>query len=163
MADARIIIVQDFKNAVSEIVEQNIEFNNETMLENIREAANLTRHKLAVRNGEWVGRHKVGHDRMFHRKGWKIYRENWYGVRGAEKKPGIRSAVVATKIEPSLTHLLEFGHRIVVGWRGSLNTDGVNMGGDWISVGGRTRAFHYMRDAFEAGKNKLLGAKVDNP
>lgn len=160
--EGKVVTATHFKDGLVELVEENIEFNNETMLQNIFDAAKATKHQLAIRQGEWVGRHKVGHDRMYHRKGWKIYRENWYGVRNAEKKPGIRTAVVATKIEPQLTHLLEFGHRIVIGWRDSLNTDGVNFGGSW-DYGGRTRAFHYLQEAFETGKRKLLGARVDNP
>ena len=159
--EGKVVTATHFKDGLVELVRENIEFNNETMLSNILEATKVTRHQLAVRRGEWVGFHRVGHDRMFHRKGWKVYRENWYRVRNAEKKPDKRTAVVASKIEPSITHLIEFGHRVVsaghetsVGWLAY---------GDARDTGRMTRAFKYMEKAFDAGKQKLLGARVDNP
>lgn len=156
----RVIESTSLAKGVYEIVSKNIEYNNETLFKSIYDAANASRHKLAVRRGEWIGWDRVGHDRMFHRKGWKIYKENWYKVRNAEKKCGRRSAVVASKIEPSLTHLLEFGHRIY--FPHTERTDGVN--DVWVvPTNKRTRAFKYIEEAFNVGKGKLLGAKVDNP
>ena len=169
-SDMQVSVIESTSLAkeVYDIVSKNIEYNNEALFQNIYDAAKVSRHKLAVRSGEWIGRNRVGHDRMFHRKGWKIYKENWYRVRGAEKKCGRRSAVVASKIEPSLTHLLEFGHNIVMPWlddpytgNGPFYRTVDEYSGEGII--GRTRAFYYIAAAFYAGKTKLLEAKVDNP
>ena len=168
MSNAKVVVASNLSKAVQEFVEEQIEFNVETLQANILEAAKISKHQLAIRKGEWVGRNRVGHDRMFHRKGWKIYRENWYKVRNAWKKNGVHSAVIASAIEPSLTHLLEFGHVIVMPWLDDpwsgngpfLRTNDPYTG---ESGHGRTRAFYYIAAAFYAGKTKLLEANVDNP
>lgn len=160
MANATVVTANHVSKEVARFVEEQIEFNIETLKDNMLEAAKASKHQLAIRTGSWVGTHRVGHDRGYHRKGWKIYRENWYKVRGAWSKGGVHSAVIASMIEPQITHLLEFGHNIkgIAERRGGYHTDGVNE-----SWGNRTRPFFYISKAFEVGKAKLLEAKVDNP
>lgn len=168
MPNSKIVTETHFADGLVELVEENIEFNNETMLENIYEAAKASKHKLATRKGSWIGRNKVGHDRMFHRKGWKIYRENWYGQRNVSKTPARRTAVIASKIEPSLTHLIEFGHVIVMPWLDDPWTGAspiLKRADQYTgeSSAARTQAFYYIAEAYLVGKSKLMGDKVDNP
>ena len=160
MSKAKVVTVNNVSKAIAEFVEEQIEFNVDTLKDNLLAAAKASKHQLAIRKGSWIGTHEVGHDRGYHRKGWWIYRENWYKVRGAWSKGGVHSAVVASKVEPQITHLLEFGHNIkgFMERRGGYHTDGVNE-----SWGNRTRRFLYMSNAFEVGKAKMLEARVDNP
>ena len=73
----------------------------------VKDAANAAKRSLSTYHGSWVGWSKVGHDRGIYSKGWKVYNHR------RSLKNGFAYATVANKNEPSLTHLLEFGHRLV--------------------------------------------------
>ena len=150
MPDAKVVSPDQLSKAVAEFLDEQCEYNVNSLKENLLAAAKASKHNLSSRTGKWVRRNLVWHDRGYHRKGWKIYRENWYKARGAWDMAGTHSAVVASMIEPQLTHLLEFGHNIIIPWLDE-------------PYQGRTTAYYYIKGAYLVGRQKLLEAKVDNP
>lgn len=147
MSDMKIITVSMLSDAIEEIVEDHIRLNEDAIRENLLAAANAAKRDLAGYRGEWIGKENVGHSRDFHSKGWRIYRENWaYGEYGWERA-GVHSAVLASYIEPSLAHLLEFGHDVYAR--------------KGVPIGIRTKATKCMSNAFDKGVEKLLEARID--
>lgn len=147
MAETKLIPTSMLAGEIVSIVKETISFNDEIMRENLLVAAKAAKRDLARYRGEWVGREPVGHSRDFHSKGWRIYRENWSHDAYGWLKPGEHSAVLASYIEPSLAHLLEFGHDVYF-------TKGV-------PTGIRTKATKCMSNAFDKGVEKLLEARID--
>lgn len=149
MAEMKLITTSMLSKEIASIIEEQIEYNQYALWENLLAAANAAKRDLKRYRGEWVGREKVGHSRDFHSKGWRVYRENWSHGKYGWKNKGLHSAVLASYIEPSLTHLLELGHDVYFA--------------KGVPTGIRTRATKYMANAFEKGAKKLLEARIDNP
>lgn len=98
----------ELAEAIYESVQETVEEDYEVLGKVVRKAAGAAKKSLSKYHGTWIGFDPVGHDRGIYRKGWKVYNHR------RSLKSGFVSATVANKNEPSLTHLIEFGHRIVM-------------------------------------------------
>lgn len=142
-----VVAVDDFAQAVHDLVAQNIEENELHMREDVKRAGETAASYLRsnapydamaiIKKGSEKGQAKVVH----YREGWTSY--------FSDRMPFTHmvTATVATKIEPSLTHLLEFGHEMFV------------HGHD---TGRRVPAHPHISKAYDVGKKVLEAAKVDN-
>ena len=141
------IDVSQFAEAVHAIVAESIEGNEAVMREDVRKAGEAARDWLRknaphdpdsrFKRGVNKGKTKTTH----YRDGWKSYY--------SDRMPFLHlvTATVATKHEPSLTHLLEFGHAKFIHGR---------------DTGKRVPAHPHISEAYDVGKRVLEGAKVAN-
>ena len=128
-----------FSDAIYKAVQETVEEDYEVLGKVVKDAASAARKSLSRYSGNWVGFNRVGHDRRIYTKGWKVYNHR------RNLKGGFASATVANKNEPSLTHLLEFGHRLVR--KGT--------------VYGHVKAFPHFAKAEAAAQKVLDAAGVD--
>ena len=133
MAEYELIDPRALAQTLHEMLEENVEHNEGVMRDDIRHAAKLAEDELHTASPKLTGHHA---------EGWRTYFDQRIS-RGI-----VAQATVAATVKPSLTHLLEFGHRIVIGKR---------------DTGRRTRAFYYIQHAYNTGARYLEGVKVDNP
>lgn len=144
-----VVAVDGLAQAVHDLVAQNIEENEAVMREDVKRAGDAAVKylrnnapydpKALVKRGKNKGKKKK---RLKHyRSGWTSYFSNRLLF------THMVTATVATKVEPSLTHLLEFGHAMFV------------HGHD---TGRRVPAYPHIRIAYDIGKKVLEAAKVDN-
>lgn len=107
MAEYLRIRPNELAEAIYESVQETVEEDYEVLGKVVKASANAAKKSLSKYSGTWVGFEHVGHDRNIYAKGWKTYTHR------KALKGGFVSATVANKNEPSLTHLIEFGHRLV--------------------------------------------------
>ena len=142
-----VVAVDGLAQAVHDLVAKNIEENEAVMIDDVRRAGDAAVEYLrsnapydamgVIKMGSEKGTAKIVH----YRDGWTSYFSNLLPF------AHMVTATVATKIEPSLTHLLEFGHAMFV------------HGHD---TGRRVPAYPHIRIAYDIGKKVLEAAKVDN-
>lgn len=144
-----VVDVDNFAGAVVELVQKNIDDNELLMKQDVHKAGEVA--------AEWLRKHapydswgRVKNKKSSDFGALKLahYRDGWtsyFSDRLAFSH--MVTATVATKTEPSLTHLLEFGHEMFV------------HGHD---TGKRVPAYPHISTAFGVGKKVLESAKVDN-
>ncbi len=108
MAEFIRIRPDQLSEAIYESVQETVEEDYEVLGKVVKTSAKAAKKSLSTYSGTWIGRVEVGHDRNIYAKGWKVYNHR------RALKNGFVSATVANKNEPSLAHLVEFGHRIVM-------------------------------------------------
>lgn len=144
-----VVAVDDFAQAVHDLVAQNIEENELYMREDVKRAGDAAvKYLRSSAPYDPKALVKSGHDKGKKKKRLKHYRSGWtdyFSDRLAFAH--MVTATVATKNEPSLTHLLEFGHEMFV------------HGHD---TGRRVPAYPHISKAYDVGKKVLEAAKVDN-
>lgn len=126
-------------DAIYESVQETIEEDYEVLGRVVRAAGNAAKKSLASYHGTWIGFEQVGHDRRIYAKGWKVYNHR------RNLKNGFVASTVANKNEPSVSHLVEYGHRLVR--KGT--------------VYGRVRPHPHMAEAEKAAMAVLDAAAVD--
>lgn len=156
MAEYELIDPRALAQTLHEMLEENVEHNEGVMRDDIRHAAKLAEDELHTASPKLTGHHA---------EGWRTYFDQRIS-RGI-----VAQATVAATVKPSLTHLLEFGHIVVA--RGKQKKSKKRKKKDQdprhsdshrsVGLGGRTKAFYYIRDAYNTGARYLEGVKVDNP
>ena len=132
-SDYEVIQPKDLASTLHAIMQDNLETNEGVAVENLKEAGDAAVNFLRANSPKLEGHYA---------EGWTAYFSDNF------KRGNAAQVVVATKIKPSLTHLLEFGHVLVYFGH---------------KTGRRVRAIPHIAPAYKVGAAVLERAKVDNP
>lgn len=149
--DIVVVAPDNFAEAVHKMIEDNIEANEVVMREDVKRAGKVAAEWLR-KNAPYDSAAKIKSKKNVNRgqrkKEGTHYRDGWTSY-FSDKMAFLHlcTATVATKHEPNLTHLLEFGHEMFI------------HGHD---TGKRVPAYPHISKAYDIGKKVLESAKVDN-
>lgn len=124
MANSATVTVEFLKEAIHQIVLDNMDENEQALLENVNKAADAAATELqstSARRGAWRGPSSISKQFGAYRSGWKAYP-------ASDAKAKKFAKVVANAHMPTLTHLLERGHMLVFFG----NPTGRRVSGDYV-------------------------------